>query len=43
MKKIRSVSTFLRLKYIKLCFQNLENGREDENGRKSTTFGFDNK
>ena len=36
------VSTCLCLQYIKFCFQNLRNGREDENGRRYTTFGFDN-
>ena len=29
-------------KYIKFCLQNLGNVREDINGRRWTTFGFDN-
>ena len=26
---------------INFCFQNLENGNEDRNGNRQTTFGFD--
>ena len=37
------MSTCLWLKYIKFSFLNLENGREDKNGRRWTTFGFNNK
>ena len=37
-----SQCTRLCPKYIKCCFQNLRNGRDDENGSKQTTFGFDN-
>ena len=36
------VSTCLCPKYIKFCFQNLGNVREDKNERRCTTFGFDN-
>ena len=37
------VSTCLRLKNRKICFQNQKDDRENENGRRQTTFGFDNK
>ena len=37
------VSKCLFPKYITFRFQNLRNGREDKNGRRSTTFGLDNK
>ena len=33
-KKLGLVSACFRPKYIKFCFKNLENGREDENGRR---------
>ena len=33
----------LRPKYMKFRFQNLENSREDKNGRRKTTFYFHNK
>ena len=36
------VSTCLCPQYKKFCFQNLDCGRKDENGRRYTTFGFDN-
>ena len=42
-EQLRPVFTCLCLKYIKFCFRNLGNGREDENRRKRTTFVFDNK
>ena len=29
-------------KYIKFCFQNLGNSREDKSGGRKTTFGFNN-
>ena len=34
------VSTCLYTKYIKFCFQNIRNVREDKNGRRWITFGF---
>ena len=33
-EQIGPLSTFVCQKYIKFSFQNLENGREDENGRR---------
>ena len=33
-KQLGPVSTCLCPKYIKFCFQNLGNSREDENGRR---------
>ena len=33
-KQLGSVSTCLRREYIKFCFQNLENSREDKKERK---------
>ena len=41
-EQLGSVSTCLSPKYIKFCFQNLRNGREDESELRETTFGFDN-
>ena len=41
-KQLGSVSTCLHPKYIKFCFQNLGNGREDRNEHRETTFSFDN-
>ena len=42
-KQFGPVSTSLCPKYMKFCFQNFGNGREDENGRRQTTFGFNNR
>ena len=41
-KEICLVSTCLRPKNINICFQNLGNDREDQNGVRQTSFGFDN-
>ena len=38
----KNCTIFLCSKYIKFCFQNLRNDREDEKGRRQTTFCFDN-
>ena len=42
-EKFSLVSTFLCPKYLKFYFQNLGNVRKGENGRRWTTFGFNNK
>ena len=42
-KQFSPVSTCLRSKYIKFCFENLGNSRKDENGRRYTNSGLDNK
>ena len=41
-EQISPVSTCLFPKYIKFCFQNLGNFREDKNECRWTTFGFIN-